>query len=62
MARVLETHPDEKGRVRTITVGVRDGNKGRRERADVCKTGLREMKAPVQRFAVVLPREEQGEK
>ena len=59
LGRVLELHPDARGKVRVVTVGVRNKQRAIGEPHDVCTAGLRTFQAPVQRLVVVLPAEEQ---
>ena len=47
LGRVSEAAPDRRGKVRTVVVLTRDRRKALRERKEVCKAGLMEMKLPV---------------
>ena len=59
LARVLDLHPDVHGKVRTVTIGIRNRQRAARERRDVNKAGLVSMVVPVQRLVLVLPAGEQ---
>ena len=61
LARILDLHPDVHGRVRTVTIGVRNNYRGARERRDVNTAGLVTMRVPVQRLILILPASEQPE-
>ena len=56
---VLEVHPDEKGLVRSVTIGYRP--RRAREKPTSCNTKLVKERLGVQRLCLVLPVEEQGE-
>ena len=61
LARVTALHPDGCGRVRTVTVGLRNRAKAVGEAPEECRAGLTSLKVPVQRLVVILPWEEQGD-
>jgi hypothetical protein len=61
LVRVVKTHPDKKGIVRTVTIAYRKRDK--REKADVYwKKPLTEEQVAVQRLSVFLSAKEQSEK
>ena len=60
LARVAETHPDQHGVVRTVTVALRDRVGVHNEPLDVCRTELQYLRIGIQRLHVILPAEEQG--
>ena len=61
LARVLRTHPDVKGLVRTVTVGFR--RKDSREKLDVYKSKpLVEEQVAVQRLSLLVPASDATEK
>ena len=57
LGRVLETHPDAHGRVRTITVGIRGKDKA--NALTYIPKPLEQHRLGVQRVAVILPVEDQ---
>ena len=59
LARILDLHPDNHGKVRTVTIGIRNKQRAARERRDVNRAGLVTMLVPVQRLVLVLPASEQ---
>ena len=58
LARVLKTHEDGHGRVRTVTVGFRGKDKAEKPMPYIPKP-LQEYRLGVQRLAVICPIEEQ---
>ena len=58
LARVLDIHPDRRGNVRTVTIGLRYRSRARGEALEESRAGLEEVKMAVQRLVVILPREE----
>ena len=58
LAKIKQVHPDQHGRVRTVTVDTQDRKKAVREKASICRAGLMEVKLPVQRLVVLVPSEE----
>ena len=59
LARIAQTLPDVHGKVRTVLVEMRNRRKASREKAEVCKAGLLQVRLPVQRLVVILPVEEE---
>ena len=57
LGRIMATHPDGHGRVRTVTVGM--GRKDRDKTAVYVSKPLDELRIGVQRIAVIYPIEEQ---
>ena len=55
LARISEVVPDGHGRVRTVVADIRDKRKAVRERTEVCRAGLMQIRLPIQRLVVVLP-------
>ena len=60
LARVLASHPDECGRVRTLTVGFRVATRPLTEDMTATDVRLKELRVPAQRLVLILPVEEQG--
>ena len=58
LGKVTELHPDKHGAVRTVTVGLRDQKKSRREQTNQAKTSQTTMTLAVQRLVVLLPADE----
>ena len=61
LGRIVRLHPDQHGRVRTVSLWLRNRARAPRERAERCGQGVTELKAPVQRLVLILPAEEQPE-
>ena len=60
LGRVVDTHPDNHGITRTVTVAVRDRKGLDKEPASVCRTTKAIVRTGVQRIVVLLPVEEQS--
>ena len=58
VAIVNAVHPDNHGVVRTVTVGLRDNRKSRREKRNEAKTPQTQMTVGIQRLVVLLPVDE----
>ena len=59
LGRIVETHPDKQGIVRTVSVSLRDRHGVASEPPNDCRTSWQILKVGVQRLVVVLPAEEQ---
>ena len=62
LAKVVATHPDAHGTVRTVTVALRDLKKAQKEKSNEAKAPQTQMVVGVQRLVVLLPIEESWEK
>ena len=58
LAKVVATHPDAHGVVRTVTVALRDLRKSQKEARNQAKAPQTDMVVGVQRLVVLLPIEE----
>ena len=55
LARISQVHPDKHGKVRTVTIRLRNLRKARAESATNNRAGTTEMIVAVQRLVVILP-------
>ena len=58
LGKVLDTHPDAHNVVRTVTIGLRDHRKTKKEKKHEAKAPQTTMKVGIQRLVVLLPIEE----